>query len=208
MTIQDFKEKHIGRRAFIIGKGPSLDTVEKIKDDLETGVVFCLNESIHKIETLGLAAPTYVVQQDSELERDCIPKNLNTVHFMNAWQHGLIPHKDAWIHGPLKHKTLIEKSPWNSNAVVYDPRFLNESCGSLSAIIALKLAAFMGIKSATLCCFDALLNGYQGPTTYANCIGKQKEGSHRSHNAVIMIIGRQVMTEIKTLHPAVAIVEK
>ncbi len=197
MEIQCFKDKHPGSRAFIVGKGPSLDTVEKIRDTLDTGVVFCLNESIHKIESLNLAAPTYCVQQDSELERDCVP--LRSIHFMNCYQHR--PNTDDWRHLPLRRKYRMQKSPWNPDAVLYDPRFFNESSGTLSAIIALALARHMGISSATLCCFDAMINGYQGPMTYADCIGKQKQGSHRSHNAVIVIEGRKIMKQLNTLHP-------
>lgn len=199
MILSEFKQKHPNQRAFIIGKGPSLDTVEEIREQLSTGIIFCLNESVHKIESLKIDAPTYVVQQD-HLGFDCVPKNKKTVHFMSSWQ-------SLW---PDFHDTRayrhVAVSPWNPNAVLYRPDFFKgESSSSLSAIIALKIAAFMGIDKVTLCCFDALLGGYQGPMTYAECIGKEKqrEGSHRSHNAVILITAREIMKSVKTLHPAV-----
>lgn len=202
--ISDFRNRHAGQRAFVIGKGPSLDTVEEIREQLSTGIIFCLNESVHKIESLSLDAPTYVVQQDY-LGTDCVPTNPKTVHFMSSWQPLAMQPLEARRH------RYVEVSPWNPNAVLYRPNFFKgESSGSLSAIIALKIAAFMGIKKVTLCCFDALANGLQGPATYANCIGqeKQREGSHRSHNAVILITAREIMDDIKTLKPTVAMFHK
>ncbi len=200
MTLTDFKNIHPNERAFIVGKGPSLDTVETIRENLVGGILFCLNESVHKIESLKLDTPTYCVQQDSDLEYDCIPTNKLTIHFMNSWQHQPGKSKGFKSHVPV--------SPFDPNAVLYRPDFFKgESESSLSAIIALKIASFMGIKKVTFCCFDALLNGYNGPNTYANCIGKQREGSHRSHDAVIMIEAHKIMTSIKTLKPSVAFCE-
>lgn len=198
--IIDFKNKHLGKRAYIIGKGPSLDTVEKISDQLATGVIFCLNESIHQIEKLGLSSPTYVVQQDSDLEYDCIPKS-SAIHFMNAWQHQP---------GIKNRKSRVDVSPWNPQAVLYRPMEFNETIGSLTAIIALKIASLMGIRHTTFCCFDAMANGFQGSAKYAECIGigKQREGSHRSHDAVILIFAREIMDKIKIIHPHVAMLEK
>lgn len=205
MMIEDFKSKHPGARAFIIGKGPSLDFVESIREDLETGLVFCLNESIRKIETLNLTAPTFVVQQDSQLEADCVPKKSSTVHFMNSWQHLPQDRRGSWI----AKKQIVTMSPYNHAAVLYHPHFFKgENECSLSAIIALKIANYMGCTGATLCCFDALLNHYQGATTYAKCVGKQKEGSHRSHNAVIVRVAHEIMDSVKTLLPTVDSVEK
>lgn len=202
MTLDDFKNKHVGQRAFVIGKGPSLDTLEVIREQLSTGVVFCLNESIRKFETLDLSVPTYVVQQDSELESDCVPKR-GAIHFMNEWQH--LP-GSKWYGKRVSSKQVVERSPWSPDAVLYRPGyFKGESEGSLSAIIALKIANLMGISAVTFCCFDALLNGNQGPNTYARCIGdeKQREGSHRSHNCVILSTAHQIMKSVKTLHPHV-----
>lgn len=196
MKINDFASRHPGQRAFIIGKGPSLDTVEVIRDQLATGVIFCLNESIHQVEKLDLPQ-VYVVQQDSELEFRCTPKT--AIHFMNSWQHQP---------GIRNRKSHVTVSPWDPNAVLYRPDFFKETEGTLSAIIALKIAAYMGIKKVTLCCFDAMKDCFQGPMTYAKCIGIQREGSHRSHNAVILIEARQLMDEIKIIHPHVAKLEK
>ncbi len=197
MVLTDLKNIHPNKRAFIVGKGPSLDTIEKISDHLSTGVIFALNESIHPIESLGLSSPTYCVQQDSELKSDCVPYHPQSIHLMNSWQH---------VMGD-KRKRRVQKSDWSPDAVLYNPRDFKESECTLSAIMALKIAAFMGIEKVTFCCFDAMLNNWTGPTTYANCVGKQREGSHRSHNAVILIEARKIMKSIKTLHPVVAFVE-
>ena len=198
VSLQDFKNQYSATRAFIIGKGPSLDTISDIESDLNTGAVFCLNESIHAIEKLNLNSPIYVVQQDSDLEYDCVPRNPSTVHFMNSFQH--TTHK--------YQKKIVDVSPWNPRAVLYNPREIGETICSLSAIVALKIAALMGVNSVTLCCFDALENDFNGSAKYADCIGMQKEGSHRSHNKIIVKSAHDLMQSVKTLKPHVASVEK
>lgn len=204
MTLESIKDSYIGMRAFIIGKGPSLDTVEKIRADLDTGIVMCLNESIHKIESLGLKASTFVVQQDSNLEFDCVPKNAWTTHFMSSWQHFPEDRKGNWI----AKKQHVAESPYNKNAVLYRPGFFKETECSLSAVIALKIANFMGIQHVTICCFDALKNNYSGTNTYAECVGKQREGSHRSHNTLIVKTAHEIMKSVKIIHPHVDKLEK
>ncbi len=116
---------------------------------------------------------------------------------MNSWQHLPEDRKGNFI----AKKQHVSVSPWNPLAVLYRPDFFKETEGTLSAIIALKIASFMGIEKVTLCCFDALLNGYQGATTYAECVGKQREGSHRSHNMVIVAEAKKIMKVVKTLKP-------
>ncbi len=198
MTLSDFKDKHVGQRAFVIGKGPSLDTVETIRNDLWGGVILCLNESIHKIESLNISVPTYVVQQDSELKTRCNPKNPAVVHFMNQWQ--IIPVTYC--------PRYVDPSPWDPSAVMYKPNFFGESITSLSGVMALHIAKFMGIKTVTFCCFDALENDYNGKISYADCIGIQKDGNHRGHNKLIIATAHQMMDSVKTLHPTVAKVHK
>lgn len=200
MKLTDLENTHTGNRVYIIGKGPSLDRLEEIRDELATGVVMCLNESIHKFETLGLDVPAYCVQQDSNLEFDCVPKNPKTIHVMSSWQHAPEDRKGNWI----REKKHFQVSPYNPNAVLYRPDFFKESECTLSAVIALKLAKFMGINEVSFCCFDALIGGFNGSMLYANCIGKQKEGSHRSHNKVILGAAYELMKSVKTLLPTVA----
>ena len=128
MKLSDFKNIHTeGCRAYIIGKGPSLDRIDEIREQLNQlhTAIFCCNESIRKIEDLGLKHPSiYAVQQDSELEYDCVPRLSTTIHFMNEFQHS----------PSSKRKEIIKESPWNSQAVVYGyPELAGNT--TLSAIV-------------------------------------------------------------------------
>ncbi len=163
MIFSDFENKHVGMTAIITGKGPSLDHIESIKNEMscDNVIVMALNESIHKIESLQLPVPVYCVQQDTHLGKDCIPKNPTVVHFMNA--HQTSPSND-W---PGGRKVSI--SQWNQNAVVYD--IVDES--NLSAVAAMRIAKFMGISSIIFVAFDSWLgDNPEGDGRYATCIGK------------------------------------
>lgn len=166
--LSDIAGRHAGKKCYLIGKGPSLDKIDCIQGFLESGVVICLNESIHKIESLGIRRPpTYVVQQDSALKDACVPKY--ATHYMNACQRC----KD-------KKVRWVEKSDWNPNAILYDPHDIG--CGGITqtAIIAIKIAKLMGMNEFTLIGFDSWKSG--GSLEYAGCIGyssKEKRPAER-----------------------------
>ena len=112
-------------------------------------MVLCCNEAIHKIETLDLTCPTYVVQQDSHLQDRCVPKR--AVHLMSCWQ-----------------RKKVTVSEWNANAVLYDPCELGFNRIDYTAIAACRLAKYMGMTNIIFVCFDSWLPG--GTTEYAKCI--------------------------------------
>ncbi len=194
LNLDQYKNSHAGQRAYIVGKGPSLDTIQSSPApfEMEGGVVFCLNESIHKIEALGMdlefQTPIYCVQQDSELERRCIPAR--STHFQNSWMHS--------PDNPSKH--YVEKSPWNPNAVLYRyPEY------HLSAVVALDIIKLMGMNDVTFCCFDSWMNDATGSLKYADCIGIQREGNHYAARSAILIKARDLGFKISTISPLVVL---
>lgn len=201
MTLSDFKGKHPGCRAFIIGKGPSLDRIEEIRSELnsDNAVIFCVNESIHKIEFIHLDVPVYCGQQDSELEFDCVPTYETTVHFMQRFQHS----------PSSKRKEIVTVSPWNPNAVLYGyPEIAGNT--TLTALVAVKLAKYMGIEHVTFCCFDSWSNGWKGSGEYAKCIGKESGakngvGRHAGNGCWIWSEAKKMINVVDTLFPVVTI---
>ena len=187
MIIDDFKDRHVGQRAYVVGKGPSLDRVEVLKAHLNGGVVFCVNESIRKIELIGLTAPTYAVQQDSSLKDRCVPNR--AVHFMNCRQS--VPEDHP---GDKHHKIRkVDVSPWNKDAVLYDPGMFGETVSTLTAIIALRLARFMGCTELVFVCFDAWVPS--GSCEYAQCVGSSSADGgqterHVTHKTEILRAAR------------------
>ena len=154
----DFREKHAGKTGYVIGKGPSLDEVGCLRAHFNLGVVLCCNESIHKIEDMKLTAPLYVVQQDSHLKDKCVPRDETTIHLMNCYQ---------LVSGKTRKVT---KSEWNANAVLYDPCVLGMNYTSYTAIMACRIAKYMGIEDIVFVCFDSWAQG--GSTEYAACIDR------------------------------------
>ena len=201
LYLDQYKDKYVGQRGYLVGKGPSLDTLASSEApfEMEGGAVFCLNESVHAVEALNMdvefQTPLYCVQQDSELGAACVPVHDATVHFMNDWQAGPT---DCGV------KKRVMQSEWNPKAVLYRcPEWY------LSGVVALEIMALMGIQDVTLVCFDALINDFSGPETYAQCIttppsphkGPANIGPHRGSGRQIVAKARELMRSLRTLHP-------
>lgn len=176
MTISDYKDAFKGSNepAIIIGKGPSLDRLDEVADQVRSGIVFACNEAIHKAEWFTSRA--FCVQQDSELGGRCVPTGIGSVHLMSCYQCKLID--------GLPRKVKVESSEYNSKAVLYDPYDFGESISSLTAVMACKLAAYMGLIRAIFLCFDSATTGSE---EYAKCIGNNgnPDGRHRTNWSAI-----------------------
>lgn len=182
MQIEDFKNRHPGARACVIGKGPSLDTIDELRDYLERSVVFTCNEAVHKIELLDLRAPVYAVQQDSALGRKCVP--LQAVHFMNCYQ---------LVRANRKQKLRrVAKSEWNPLAVLYDPCSFGQSHTAFTAIMAAALARYMGCTELVFLCFDSWAP--HGATHYARCVGGPPDEGLRH-----AVDGKAIRAEVKRM---------
>ncbi len=173
MTLADFKNLHAGATAYIVGKGPSLDTLDvsfiysdwKNNISWKDRITIALNQATKKFDRWpGDHCPIsnrYCVQHDcnSKMADSCVPSL--SKHFMNCWQEE-VPR----VTGKL---VKVTESFWNPRAVLYDPTsFEQESV--YSATDALNIAKFMGCKKVVFCCFDSWKDG--GSTAYADSLSQ------------------------------------
>ena len=151
LNITIFKNLHFDETCYVIGKGPSLDSLKSnhFKND---GPIIALNDSIHKVETLGLSNPTYVVQQDPANQEMCRPKKgiLFLSHRCRGW------YKD------------VEKK------YIYSPGEFDLPGNALSMVVAIKLGQMFACKKFIFLAFDAHVNGN---CEYAECLGR-KSSAH------------------------------
>ena len=137
-----------GPSAYLIGKGPSLDRLTATDFTLVKAPIFCLNESIHKIEALRLPNPIYCVQQDSNLGVRCRPKYALWLLSKQAEAKGL---------GAI-----------TVNVAKYTPEDYGLTATSLTGEIALSILALIGYTTVTMYAFDAYFGKH---VNYATAIG-------------------------------------
>lgn len=140
---------------FIIGKGPSLNGIDSIREILSLGPIICINESIHKVEAIeGLdATRLFAIQQDSSLRDTCRPK---------------------------KGRLLISEGAKNwypENKFVFDPSFYGFSSSELSVICAIEIAKQLGARGYFLIGFDAAITG---DCSYAQDIVSKRQRNPRT----------------------------
>jgi hypothetical protein len=63
-----------GQGCYLVGKGPSLDHLHPSVFHNSTWPIIAINESIHRVESLNLPNPTFLMQQDNCLFDSCKPK--------------------------------------------------------------------------------------------------------------------------------------
>lgn len=134
--IGKFKNMYAGKAAYIIGKGPSIVNLKK--KTFEPGCpVIALNEAftfMDKLELEGL----YGCQQDAN-PGDTLSSKSGAVGFAgpNAWP---------------KYKA-------STNVVLYNPSFFGLTANSLTAMVALHLAKYMGCVEYRMLGFDSVITG-------------------------------------------------
>ena len=148
--ISDLQNLHIGKTIYMVGKGPSLDNLSSIIFP-EDCIIIATNEAIHKVESLDLQNPTYVVQQDVGLQETCRPKNATILASYKC--------RSFYVDYPKKY--LYHTSNFKLNY------------SSLSVIVAIEVAKFMGSRDFVFVSFDSCLNKDTG---YAKIIGHGPEG--------------------------------
>lgn len=144
--INDLRPILKGKYIYMIGKGKSLDRLSKEDFPNPDAVIMCVNESIHKVESLNLPNVTLAMQHDVRLQRECLPKRAAII---------INPALLHWYHD-------IE------NKYVLSPPFVDEPRACLTSILGLKLAKKFGCLKITFLCFDACIDG---SLDYADCIG-------------------------------------
>jgi len=133
-----------GESCYLIGKGKSLDYVTKEDFPIEEAPIVCINESIHKIETLDLPNPIFCIQHDAALKNTCKPKKGKIIVGYYASKH------------------------YDGDIYIYYPELLGLSRSSLTAECAIKIVIGLNTQQIILMCFDGSTTGN---TDYAKCIG-------------------------------------
>ncbi|MCK9463140.1 MAG: glycosyltransferase family 77 protein [Proteobacteria bacterium] len=138
------------KEVYIIGKGPSLD--ELVEDDFpdsETPII-CLNESIHKIETLNISNPLFVMQQDVGIKDSCLPKRGTMIVSTQA-------------------KNFYTNKGLGDRLFVFSPFALRLQEATLTVRCAIALARTLGSNKIVFYGCDASMK--VGAFDYAKCIG-------------------------------------
>ena len=146
MRIEDLRKYFKGQAVYIVGKGPSLDTLTRADFKNYSAPIMALNEAIHKVESLNLPNPTFCVQQDARLKATCLPKKSPIFVSCKA----------------INYYADYDK------AYVFENKRLRLSKDALSVSAALRLSGFLGTLEYKLICFDACVNGN---TDYADAVG-------------------------------------
>jgi len=146
ITLETLRVIFEGRRCYIVGKGPSLDNLKASDIELPNSPVVCINESIHKVESLRLPNPIFAIQQDAKLGITCYPANGII----------LISTQAANVYRQLNRK------------YIFNPRTYKMTPGALTVEIAVALCKELGTSSFSMISFDAHENG---STDYAKVIG-------------------------------------
>lgn len=150
-NINDLKDKYKGCDGYIIGKGSSLDNISKDIFTSSDAVVIAINESIYKVENLGLPNDVFGLQCDPLLGNTCKPKKSPL----------LISHHIQYFYPKMVNKYVFS----------YAEHIIHAQ--SLSAQICLSLMKEMGVGYIKMVAFDACV---EGGIDYADCIGHPPEG--------------------------------
>lgn len=138
-----------GEHAYVIGKGPSLDKLKPKHFTNPDSPVICINESVHKIEELGLPNPIYSVVQDAWLRGTCVPKKYDTTAIVS-----------------INIKNYYEGV--NKIFTFTNHQILPKGTMNITVNIAICILKNKGFKSVTFMAFDAAMNG---ELEYAKSIG-------------------------------------
>lgn len=141
------KDKFEGKVLTIVGKGPSLDYLDKT-DFPHDGPVIGINEAIFKLEELGIDA--YGLQQDVSLKKSCWP-DYSPIFVSRQARSWYMGHPECYIFANTQ---------------------LGLSKNALSVSAAIEIGKRLGVASFRLVCFDACVNGQ---TAYAKCVGYEPE---------------------------------
>jgi len=130
------------KTCYIIGKGPSLNYLSE--KHFKDGPIIAINEAIHKVETINVSNPLYMIQQDTSLKDGCRPKFATVIIASTA---------ASW-YADYKRK------------IVFSRNNLGIPVGVTSEY-AVSIAVTLGVKRIEFLCFDAVVNGN---TEYADIV--------------------------------------
>ena len=143
--IEELIDKFNGKPCYIIGKGPSLDKISE-KDFNFDYPIICINESIHKIETLKLDNFIIGHQQDAYLKNTCKPE----------YSAILLPEALEYWYADYLNKYLYRKADYKFNR------------SNLTVLMSMAIAKRLGTIKFILLAFDSCIDGN---IEYAKCVG-------------------------------------
>lgn len=143
--IEHLAEHFKGKQVYLVGKGPSLDSLTERHFPNKEAMILCINESIKQIKKLDLPNEIFGMQIDAGLRNTCDVGSTILVS-----QH-------AWA--------FYENKP-------YAYHFVKEDYGNISAECAIKIARKFGASRFTFLAFDAATTGN---TRYAKSLGVDPE---------------------------------
>jgi hypothetical protein len=131
---------------YIVGKGPSLDLLNKECFPNTLAPIIGINEAIHQVEKLDLPNPTIMMQQDIWLKESCRPKRAQVV---------------------ISQRIRDFYSDIEDRIIFYGPE-IGAPIACLTASYAICMAKFLGCHNFGMVCFDSCVNR---STSYAKCVG-------------------------------------
>jgi len=146
----DFADQFAGKVCYIIGKGPSLDNLSLDDFPESDAPIIAINEAIHKVESLGLPNPTFMMQQDTYVGEDALPIDATV----------LLECKAVGLYHDYEK---LQMFCWHELGVNH------RNC---TAALAAAFAQKFNAERLVMLCLDACAKGTLG---YAGCIGKNPE---------------------------------
>ena len=141
-----------GKKVYLVGKGPSLDNLTDMAFDDPKAPVLAINEAIHKVESLDLPNPTFLIQFDVGLKDTCKPKKAGVI-------------------------VSIRAQYFFEDKYVFDPKDYGLPGGTLTVLCAIAIAQKLEAKSFVFIAFDACVNK---KTAYATVVGKPSNTGGRN----------------------------
>ncbi|MCK4819049.1 hypothetical protein KA005_24965 [bacterium] len=159
--MKKFRNLYKGETMWIIGKGPSLQYLTK--EDIGSGPIIAINESIIKIEELDLPNPVFSMQKDGgnrkrhRRQRSLVPDCDYTPNCGDRCGGMVRPKKGATllVH---RHESLY-CFPDYSPRYVFDWKELGLPKNRFSQILAIKIGLLMGCTNFRFVSFDVHING-------------------------------------------------
>lgn len=135
-----FENKYLGKVAYVVGKGPSMDYLTPEHFILKNSPILAVNEAHIAIKKMRLPNPLYLIQCDA-------PPRYYVTHEDIL----IVPHKVAHSYLDYPNVYVLETDR--------GPMYLSSSH-------AIKVAWYFGCIEQILVCFDAM----RGITGYPNCL--------------------------------------
>lgn len=181
-TALSLKDIYKGQSVWLVGKGPSLEYIQK--HHFDDGIVIALYEAIIAVEELNLPNPIFSLQKDGgdrkiKTENNLCPDCHYTDQCGESCGSMIRPKKAILLLHDLESNYCFSDY---LNRVVFDLETLNLQNNIHSAVFAVKIALFFGCNEFHFLCFDASVNGDN--RTYVpgkGIVGSDTYGNQKSY---------------------------